>query len=160
MVLFILQVFLFKNIGYYNLATPFPYILIILLLPIGIPNLLLYTLAFLTGLCVDSFYDTMGIHAAACVAMAFFRIFFFKITLEVDLIDSFLTPMLGEMNFKWFFSFVLFSSLVHHTVLFLLETFNFQQLPYTLMSIGLSCIFTIIISLIFSLLFYKKKSRL
>lgn len=157
--LFILQVFLFKNIGYYNLATPFPYILIILLLPIGIPNIVLYILAFLTGLCVDSFYDTLGIHAAACVSMAFFRIFFFKITLEVDMVESYLTPLLGEMNFKWFLSYVFFSALVHHTVLYFLETFNFHQLPYTLMSIGLSCIFTLVISLIFSFLFYKKKKN-
>ncbi len=158
--LILLQVFLFKNIGYYNLATPFPYILFILLLPIGTPNLLLYVIAFLTGLSVDSFYDTLGVHAAATVALAFFRIFFFKITLEADMTDLNMTPNLSEMNLKWFLPYVFFSSLIHHTLLFILETFTFKQFTYTLMSIGLSCIFTVIIILIFSILFYKKKNRL
>jgi len=157
--LILLQVFLFKNIGYYNLASPFPYILIIFLLPIGLPNLLLYMLAFLTGFCVDLFYDSLGVHAAACVALAWYRTFFHNITLEVDMKDSYLTPNLGEMGFKWFLSYIFFGTLVHHTILYLLEVFSFYQFQYTLLSIGLSCIFTLIIILLSGILFFKKKTR-
>ncbi|UIR54551.1 rod shape-determining protein MreD [Sphingobacterium sp. SRCM116780] len=155
-----MQVFLFKNIGYYNLASPFPYILFIFLLPTGIPNFVLFTLAFLTGLSVDAFYDTLGVNAAACVALAAFRVFFLKITIENNDMESFITPALGEMNFKWFLSYTFFGTLIHHIVLVMLETFSFKQFPYTIATIGLSCIFTMAILLIFSFLFYKKKSRL
>ncbi|ULT22914.1 hypothetical protein KUH03_27050 [Sphingobacterium sp. E70] len=55
-----MQVFLFQNIGYYNLVAAFPYVLFIFLLPTGTPNFLVYLIAFLTGLTVDSFYDTLG----------------------------------------------------------------------------------------------------
>jgi len=92
--------------------------------------------------------------------LAAFRIFFMKITLEVEERDSFLTPMLGLMNVRWFFSYIFFGTLIHHTFLYLLESFSFQHIQYTLLSIVLSCIFTVIIMLLFSILFYKKKDRL
>ncbi|WP_257656889.1 rod shape-determining protein MreD [Parapedobacter lycopersici] len=157
--LVVLQVFLFKNVGYYNLATPFPYILFILLLPVGIGNFTLYAIAFATGLVVDAFYDTPGINAAAAVALAWGRIIFMRITLQTDNYESYMTPAWGTVPFRWFFLYVLVLSLFHHGVLFLLETFTFHQFHYTLIRILLSCIFTVIIILLFSLLFYRKKQR-
>ncbi len=154
-----MQVFLFKNIGYYNLATPFPYILFLLLLPIGMSNLALFTVAFLTGLTVDAFYDTLGVHAAASVALAWVRTIFLGITLEADNHEKYATPMLGEVSFRWFFPYLWVTALAHHTVLFVLETFSFSHLHYTLLSIAISCIFTILIILLFSLVFYRKKRR-
>lgn len=158
--LVLLQIALFKNVGYYNLASFYPYILIIFLLPIGIPNLLLFTLAFLTGLTIDAFYDSLGLHAAACVALAFYRIFFHKITLEVDMQGSFNTPSLAEMGTKWFLSYVFFGTLVHHFILFIIETFTFTNFLYTLASIILSSIFTVLTILLISLLIYRRKSRI
>lgn len=158
--LIILQVAVFKNIGYYNIATLFPYILIILLLPTGISNLLLFVLAFLTGLTVDAFYDSMGVHAAACVALAWFRIFFHKITLEVDEQDSFNTPSWGNMGFKWFSTYMVLGTLIHHLVLFFVEVFSFKNFLYTVASTFFSSLFTIVVILIISLVTYSRKSRL
>lgn len=155
----IIQIALLKNIGYYNLAAPFPYILIILLLPIGIPNFVLYVLAFLTGLTIDAFYDSIGVHAAACVALAWFRIFFHKITLENDEQDSLDTPTWGNMGFKWFSTYILLATLVHHFVLFVIEVFSFHNVLYTLASVLMSSVLTIIIIFIISLVTFKKKSR-
>lgn len=159
LVLVALQVFLFKNIGYYNLATPFPYILFILLLPVGISNFVLYLIAFITGIAVDAFYDTLGMNAAAAVALAWGRIIFLRITLQTDNYESYMTPAWGTVPFRWYFLYVLILSLFHHSILFLLETFTFHQFHYTLIRIFLSCIFTVIIILLLSLLFYKKKQR-
>lgn len=157
--LVVLQVFLFKNVGYYNLATPFPYILFIMLLPVGISNFVLYVIAFLTGIAVDAFYDTLGINAAASVALAWGRIMFMRITLQTDNYENYMTPAWGTVPFRWFFLYVLVLSLFHHSVLFLLETFTFHQFHYTFIRILLSCIFTTIIILLLSLLFYRKKQR-
>ncbi|WDF70146.1 rod shape-determining protein MreD [Sphingobacterium oryzagri] len=159
-VVVLLQVALFKNIGYYNLASVFPYIFFIFLLPIGLPNVVLFVTAFLTGLTVDAFYDSVGVHAAACVALALFRTFFHKITLEVEIKDSFNTPSLGEMGTKWFLPYVFFGTLIHHLTLFLVETFSFTNFLYTLASIILSSIFTVSVIFLMSLLVYKRKSRI
>lgn len=158
-VLVALQVFLFKNMGYYNLATPFPYVLFILLLPVGIPNFILYCLAFLIGISIDGFYDTLGVHAAACTALAWGRILFIRITLQSDQHENYMTPLVGNVPFRWYFLYVFGLTLFHHSVLFLLETFTFHQFQYTITRILLSCIFTVVIILLFSLLFYRKKQR-
>ena len=159
-VVILLQVALFKNIGYYNIASTFPYIFFILLLPIGLPNIILFTVAFLTGLTVDAFYDSVGVHAAACVSLSLFRTFFHKITLDVEIKDSFNTPSLGEMGTKWFLPYVFFGTLVHHFTLFIVETFSFTNFLYTLASIILSSIFTVCVVFLMSLLVYKRKSRI
>lgn len=158
-VLLILQVAVLKNIGYYNMAVAFPYILIILLLPIGVPNLLIYILTFMTGLSIDAFYDSIGIHAAACVALAFFRIFFHKITIELDEQHSLNTPSWGVMGFKWYSTYISLGILVHHICLFLVEVFSFDNFIQTLLSVAFSSIFTLIIIFTISLLTYSKKSR-
>lgn len=159
LVLLIVQIAVLKNIGYYNLAVAFPYILIVLLLPIGISNLTLFILAFFTGLTIDAFYDSMGIHATACVALAYFRIFFHKITIELDEQSSFNTPSWGNMGFKWYGTYIVLSILIHHTILFFVEVFSFHNFIQTLLSIALSSVFTLILVFVISLLTYHKKSR-
>jgi hypothetical protein len=158
-VMMAMQVFLFKNMGYYNLINPYPYIFFLLLLPFGISNTLLFTIAFFTGLTVDIFYDTLGVNAAASVTLALTRISFFNITLEAENHDKNATPLLGEVSFKWFLPYVLLSCFTHHFILYVLATFTFRQFHYTLFSTVFSCIFTVLIILILSLLLYKKKKR-
>jgi len=159
-VVLLLQVAVFKNVGYYNVGTAYPYVFFVFLLPTGLPNLLLFFVSFLTGLTVDAFYDSIGVHAAACVGLALFRIFFHQITMEMEVRESFNTPSLGEMGFKWFLSYVFFGTFVHHFFLFLIETFTFSNFLYTLASVVLSTIFTTCIVLLMSLLVYKRKSRI
>ncbi|SEM46566.1 rod shape-determining protein MreD [Olivibacter domesticus] len=158
-VLITMQVFLFKNMGYYNLATPFPYVLFLLMLPLGIPKWLLFLISFFTGLTVDVFYDTLGVNAAACVALAAIRTTFISITIQLENHETFATPSISEMSFRWFFIYNLVLVFVHHFVLFLLEAFTFNNLHYTLIRVILSCIFTILLILLFSLLFYRKSRR-
>src|SRR5690554_1418234 len=153
------QVFLFKNVAYYNLAAPFPYIMFILLLLVRIPNGLLFVLAVLCGLTVDTFYDTLGIHTGACAFLAFMRILFFNITLQQEDHEAMATPGINEMSFRWFFIYVSTLTLLHHIVLFLLEIFSFNNFIYTLTSIFFSCIFTVILILMFEFVFYKQKKR-
>lgn len=159
-VLIAAQVVLFKNIGYYNLASPFPYILIVFLLPIGTPNFILYVLSFLTGLTVDAFYDSIGLHASACTALALFRIFFHNITLDVDVKNSFETPALGNMGTKWYLPYIAIGTFVHHLVLFHMECFSLSNYANTAMTILFSSIFTILLIILISILIYKRKSRL
>ena len=158
-VLIFIQAFLLKNIGYYNLAVPFLYILFILLLPFGIPNFLLFVLAFCTGLTVDLFYDTAGINAAACSVLALVRVLFISITVERQGFENESEPRLGIMGFRWFFFYSMFLTLFHHTTLFLLETFSFATLNYTLLRIVLSSTLTIFLILVAEFIFYRKKER-
>jgi len=154
-----LQVFLLKNITLYNLSTPYLYILFILLLPFEIPNLLLYALAFILGLTIDAFYDTPGLHAASCVALAFVRILFISITVQKDGFDNEPEPTLSNMGLRWFLTYSFVLTLFHHFFLFNLEVFRFSEIPYTLTRFLLSSIFTVFLMLLTGFLFYRKKER-
>jgi rod shape-determining protein MreD len=158
-VLIFIQVFLLKNVGYYNLAIPFLYILFILLLPFNTPNWLLFLLAFITGLTVDVFYDTPGINAAACTMMAFVRILFISITVQKDGFDNEPEPSLGNMGFRWFLFYASILTLFHHLTLFLLETFSFSEIQYTLIHIAFSSILTVFLIVICEFIFFTKKVR-
>lgn len=158
-VLVFIQVFLLKNITLYGLSIPYLYILFILLLPFEIPNALLFGLAFITGLTIDAFYDTPGLHAAACVIMALVRILFISITVQKDGFDNEPEPTLGNMGLRWFFTYVATLTLVHHFFLFMIESFNLSELPYTLSRVVLSSLFTVFLILVSGLIFFRRKER-
>jgi rod shape-determining protein MreD len=158
-VLVFIQVFLLKNITLYNLSTPYFYILFILLLPFETPNVLLFVLAFVLGLTIDAFYDTPGLHAAACVVLAFVRILFISVTVQKEGFDNEPEPTLSIMGFRWFFSYALVLTLVHHFFLFNLEVFRLSDIQYTLMRFVLSSVFTVFLILVSGLLFYRRKER-
>lgn len=154
-----IQVFLLKNATLYNLSTPYLYILFILLLPFEIPNFLLFALAFILGLTVDAFYDTPGLHAAACVLLAFVRIQFINITVQKDGFDNEPEPTVSVMGFRWFFTYSVVLTLFHHFFLFNLEVFRFSEIQYTLTRVVLSSIFTVFLMLISGLIFYRSRER-
>ena len=154
-----LQVFLLKNVTLYNLATPYTYILFILLLPFDVPNILLFILAFILGITLDAFYDTPGLHAAACVVLAFVRIVFINITVQKDGFDNEPEPTLSIMGFRWFFAYVFILTLFHHFFLFNLEVFRISEIQYTLSRFVLSSVFTVFLIVISGLLFFRKRER-
>lgn len=158
-ILVCLQVFLLKNIGYYNLASPFLYILFILLLPFKIPNALLFLLAFLTGLTVDVFYDTLGLNAAACTVLAFVRIIYISVTVQREGFDNEPEPSLGIMGFRWFIFYATILTFFHHLVLFTFETFRFSEFGYILIRTVLSSIFTVMLIILAEFIFFRKKVR-
>ena len=154
-----IQVFLLKNINLYNLSTPYFYILFILLLPFEVPNILLFVLAFLLGITIDAFYDTPGLHAAACVLLAFVRILFISITVQKEGFDNEPEPTLSIMGFRWFFTYTAILTVVHHFFLFNLEFFNLSAIEFTLSRVLLSSSFTVLLILISGLIFFKRKER-
>ena len=154
-----IQVFLLKNITLYNLSTPYLYILFILLLPFETPNVLLFILAFVLGITVDAFYNTPGLHAAACVVLAFVRVLFISITVQKDGFDNEPEPSLSLMGFRWFFTYALVLTVLHHFFLFNLEVFRLDEIQYTLSRVVLSSIFTVFLMLMSGLIFYRSKER-
>jgi len=156
-VLLFVQIFLLRSLSFYNLSTPFIYILFILVLPFRIPNLLLYLIAFGTGLTIDAFYDTLGVHTTACVALALVRILFISVSLNRDSIDE-PEPSLGNMGLKWFSIYAVLCILTHHLFVFFLEAFKLTELAYTLGRCLLSAVFTLFIVLLAEFIFHNRKS--
>lgn len=157
LLLLFVQIFLLRNLAFYNLSTPFPYVLFLLILPFGIPNLLLFIIAFITGLTLDAFYDTLGVHTSACVALALVRTLFISISLNREAADA-PEPSLGNMGFKWFSLYAVLCIFAHHLVLFFLEAFKLSELAYTFSRTLLSVVFTLFTVLLVEFIFHNRKS--
>jgi rod shape-determining protein MreD len=154
-----IQVFLLKNIVFYDLNAPYLYVLFILLLPFETPNWVLFFFSFLIGITVDLFNDTLGLHAAACTILALVRILFITVTVQKDNYDSDPEPSLSIMGFRWFFFYALILTLTHHFFLLNFEVFKFSEIPSTLSRVILSSLITLGLIFISELLFFRKKQR-
>jgi rod shape-determining protein MreD len=154
-----IQVFLLKNLLIYGLNIPYLYILFILLLPFQTPNWLLFSLAFVTGLSIDIFSNTLGLHASACIILAFFRTIIIRLTVQEESYESQPIPALGVMGFRWFFFYTLILTLIHHFFLLNFEVFRFTEILSTLGRVLISSSFTIILIFTSELIFFKRKQR-
>src|SRR2546428_1085019 len=121
--LVLLQVFFLPNLSVYNLAIPFLYVLFILLLPIDIAPFLLYVLSFLMGFTIDAFSNTLGLHSAACIFIAFCRINVLKVMVPKGN-EFFPEPSIKNFGFKWFITYCSILVLLHHLFLFNVEYFR------------------------------------
>ena len=158
-ILVLLQVLIIKNIALGIYVNPFIYILFIMMLPFSIPNGLLLFIAFITGLTIDMFYNTMGIHAFACVFMAYCRPTVLRIISPRDGYEFGTEPTLRSMGLQWFLPYSIILVLIHHSVLFSLEYFRFSEFGITFLKIIISSIATIILLFIIQFIFYKEKQQ-
>ena len=67
------QVLFLNNIHYLRIATPFLYLYCIIKMPIGISRSGVLIFSFITGLIVDMFSNTPGMHAGACALVGLLR---------------------------------------------------------------------------------------
>ncbi|MBW7847328.1 MAG: rod shape-determining protein MreD [Bacteroidales bacterium] len=151
--LMLFQVLILNHFMLFGLVNPFVYILFILMLPLAIPGWLLLVLGFLTGYLMDIFMTGAGLHTAATVFMAFMRPFVLRLATGTKEPETVVYPGLSQMGARWWFSYTLSLVVLHHFVLFVLESFSFNQLGYTLLRIILSVAATEILILLFSYFF-------
>ncbi|WP_348800494.1 rod shape-determining protein MreD [Flavobacterium adhaerens] len=141
-----LQILVFNNMNLGGYITAFPYILFIILYPVNGNKANLLLASFALGLIMDLFCNSGGVHATACVLLAYLRPFFFKFSFGLSY--EYQTIKLNDVLTPERFSFILLSVSTHNIVLFLLESFQIYFLLDILIRIVLSTIFTILICII------------
>ncbi|SFD77474.1 hypothetical protein [Spirosoma endophyticum] len=137
-----LQILLVRNVVLFDYGFCFIYIACILLLPNEISRTWLLIIAFATGLIVDTFYNTLGMHAAATVLMAYCRPLIVRAQIDVPGVESRIQFSLRELGVGPFFRYVFLLTLIHHTALFFIEASSLALLIPTLIRIGASTLFT------------------
>lgn len=155
--LILIQVLVLNNLHLSIYINAYAYILFILILPFETPGWLSLSLAFLLGISIDAFSNSLGMHAGATVFTAFMREFLLKVMAPRDGYDSGHSPHYGEMGLVWFLIYGGILTLLHHTFLFILEDFNFARFFYHLFKAILSGIFSLVIMLVLLLVSYKPK---
>jgi rod shape-determining protein MreD len=138
----LLQVLLFDNIQFSGYINPYVYLMFVLLLPVEIPSWLLLLLSFLTGIIMDIFSGSPGMHTSATVLVGFVRPYILRIVSPRDGYEQGAEPSMLNYGFRWFLIYMLLTVLVHHLVLFYLEVFRFADFFRTMLRVLLSSLFT------------------
>lgn len=137
------QIIIFNNINFLGYISPFPYLLFIILYPVNGNKYGLLIASFVLGLIIDMFSNSGGIHATACVVLAYYRPYLFKFSFGLSY--EYQTVKLNDVLTPERFSFILLTVLIHHLILFILEAFQFNFFWDILIRTILSTIFTILI---------------
>lgn len=154
-ILLTVQVVVLNNIQFSGFINPFVYIMFIMILPVKVPGWMLLVIAFFIGLIVDMFSNTMGMHAAACVLMAYARPTVLRYLAPREGYEADSIPSVRVQGFAWFFIYAAILTLIHHAALFYIEVFRFTEFLSTLLRVFLSSVATLITIMISQYLFGK-----
>jgi len=154
-VLIALQVLFLDNIHFLDVFFPLVYVYAILRLPSNLSPSLVLIISFLTGLTIDIFSNTPGMHASATTLMGFLRFPVLRLfVLKEDILNR-------EVSISWlggpvFWKYTIILVLVHHTALFLLESFTLLNIGELLLKIPVCSLFTLLF--IFAMEYVNKNS--
>ncbi|HEU4496684.1 MAG TPA: rod shape-determining protein MreD [Flavobacterium sp.] len=151
------QVLIFNEIDFSGYVNPYPYLLFILLYPVNGNRPALLAASFLMGIIIDMFCNSGGVHATACVIVAYLRPAFFKFSFGVSY--EYQTVKINDKLTPERFSFLLISVFTHHIILFLLEIFKFDFILDILFKTLLSSVFTLVMCIIIIYIFKPSSKR-
>ncbi|CAN5398334.1 rod shape-determining protein MreD [soil metagenome] len=154
--LVLLQVLILNNINFLGYINPYLYVLFLVVYPFNTPQSLFLITAFILGLTIDTFEDSGGINAAACVVVAFVRPVFLRFSFGVSY--DYQTVKLSNTPYGARIGYITFIVFLHHFVLFSLEMFDISHIFLILKKTIFTGIFTTLLILI-SLTLFKPKRR-
>ena len=97
---------------------------------------------------MDFFSSTPGMHASACVVMAFARLLMLRLLVPRDGYDPGKRPIVQHMGLTWWMTFAGVLILVHHLWLFFVEVYRFDDFLSTLLRALMSAVATLVLCLL------------
>ena len=149
------QVYVLNTIPHlHQFITPYVYYLFLLWLPFSISRISLLITGFITGLALDFFTMTPGLHAAACVLLAYARPFVINILTPKETSEfNYREPSPKSLGWTPYFVYIFVLTLLHHGYLTLLEWLSFGTFLGFLIKIvattGISVLLIFTIELLF-----------
>lgn len=155
----LIQVYVLNRIPpIHRFIVPYIYFLYILWLPFRTTPVSLMLIAFVFGITLDSFTQTPGLHAAACVLIAFIRPYLITIILPQERKELYYTSpsvkSLGGIAPYGLYVFVL--TFIHHLYLILLEWLTTGNWWYLLGKVFATTCVSLLLIIIAELLVYRK----
>lgn len=136
---------------------PYVYPLFILLLPFEVPVWLLLVLGFVTGLTIDNFSNTAGMHALATVFIAYLRTNVLNALMPKHLSEyPGQSPNVKNMGWVPFLVYSGFLLLLHHALFFIVELWSVNNIAYLLLKIVASAVTSLLFVIVYLLLFTRQ----
>ncbi len=154
-VLILLQVYVLNRIPHlHRFITPYLYFLFILWLPFSVSRQWLLLIGFITGLTLDYFTTTPGLHAAACLLIAYVRPFLITILTPKDSTEfNYREPSPRAMQWTPYLVYVFVLTLLHHGYMVFLEWMSVGSfldfLIKVIASTGISLLMILAVELLF-----------
>ncbi len=151
----LLQVILFNNLNFFGLINVYIYLIFLISLPIGMSRDLQMILAFLLGLCIDIFSNTLGMHIFASVFVAFMRNPLLERLSGRTNFEASISPSMKTLGGGVFAKYAFIMIFVHHLLLFPMEDPAFKHIGHTLLIILCS----VPASYVFTMCYYLLKKK-
>jgi|SRR5690554_3545598 len=153
--LILVQVLVFNKLNFFGYINPMVYILFLYWYPVKEKRSLFIVLSFLLGLMVDWFSDTMAIHAAATVTIAYLRPMLMRFCFGVNY--EFQNFKLTNSTKAQQITFLALLIIIHHLIFFTLEIFSLENTLLILKKVFSISLATLILCLLLSSLFSVSK---
>lgn len=155
--LIFLQTILVRNFVLFDLSFCYVYLAVIIFLPLEMTAIPLMFAGFFLGLTIDAFYDSIGIHAFSCVLIGLLRPYIIKFVTPIGGYDNIVS--FRQLSIKWIASYSFIIIFIHHLCLFFLEAGGFHMFFTTLFKTLLSSIFTLVVIVLYRLIFFSPNNR-
>jgi rod shape-determining protein MreD len=156
--LLLAQILIFSNVNFSPFINPYVFPLFILLLPFQTPRWLLMIIGFASGLTLDYFLGSIGMHAAACLLIGYLRPFLINVITPKGT-EFEISPNVFSQGVTWFIVYLGISMLTYLGFYFLVEAATFLNLFLLFIKIVVSVLMSVVFMLIFLFLFSNRKKR-
>ena len=143
----LLQILVLNKMHLFDVATPFVYFYVLLKLPSSVSRNGLLLWGFCSGLVVDTFSDTPGMNAAATTLLAFVRPRLLSLYMNKADLEEYV-PGTHTVGFGFFLRYCVTAVLLHHIVLFCVQSFSFAEPGMLFLRIGGSSMLSIVFLLV------------
>ena len=158
LILIPLQALVFRNFVVFGTGFCFIYLLCLLMLPIEISTITGMVIGLLSGLFLDLFYHTLGIHAAAAVLFMFLRAFWLKANAPRSGYELNALPTIPNYGFLWFLGYSLPLILFYSIAIFIIEAGSLDFIGLSLIK-GLITALISLIFIVFTQYFFFKPAK-
>ena len=125
----LLQGLIFNNFDFFDIYDPYICLVFLITFPIKINKITFMIISFFFGFVLDLYSDSIGINAAACLSIAFLRSYILSFVFGsfydphgIKLIKNYVTESTFSQKFLYLSSIII----IHHLIIFSLETFSFN----------------------------------
>jgi hypothetical protein len=152
-----LQIFVFNHFEIFDMGFCFIYVGILLMLPHDFNILSAMIVGFILGFSMDLFYQSGGIHAAACVLIMFVRPAFLRLVNPKGGYELGMKITISQMGWSWYLFYAFVLVLIHHIIIYGLDAFSFNLLGSVLMNAIFSTVFTVAMIISTQLIAFNSK---